>query len=118
MWLSKRISKENADSRAQKGNVTISGSQQIEALSSSNARSLGTYTPYGYTSAAPIGEEVIVVPSSDGEIALGTRCKAEEIDSGEVMITSLGGAKILLKNDGSVIINSLVIDKNGVIQNG
>ncbi|MBE6816905.1 MAG: hypothetical protein E7520_04290 [Ruminococcaceae bacterium] len=117
MWLSKRITREAADSRAQKGNITISGAERIEAMSSANAQRLGTYTPYGYTSSAPIGEEVIVLPSSDGEIALGTRCKAEQLDSGEVMISSLGGAKILLRNNGDVVINALVIDKNGVIHN-
>ena len=112
------IAKNTADNRAERGNVTISGSAEVEARSSTNAKSLDTYTPYGYTCSAPVGEEIIVMPSSDGEVALGTRCKAESLQSGEIMITSLGGAKILLKNDGSVVINSLVINKNGVIENG
>lgn len=118
MWLSKAISKGAADNRAQKGSVTISGLSSIEAQSVSNAKSLSAYAPYGYAASAPSGEEVIVLPSSDGEIALGTRAKDADIEAGEVAITSLGGAKIVLKNDGSVVINSLVIDRNGVIQNG
>ena len=118
MWLSKMIAKNTADSRAERGSVTISGSSEVEARSSTNAKSLDMYTPYGYACAAPIGEEIIVVPSSDGDVALGAHCKAESLQSGEVMISSLGGAKILLRNDGSVVINSLVINKNGVIENG
>ncbi len=117
MWLSKAISKGAADNRAQKGSVTIPGSSSIEAQASSNAKSLSAYAPYGYASSAPLGEEVIVLPSEDGEIAIGTRAKAADIETGEVSISSLGGAKIVLKNDGSVIINSLIIDKNGVIIN-
>lgn len=118
MWLSKTVNKSAADNRAQRGNVTISGSAEIEAHTGGNTKSMDSYTPYGYTCSAPVGEEVAVIPSSDGAIALGTKCKAETLKSGEVMITSLGGAAIYLKNDGSVVINSLVIDRNGVIQNG
>ena len=117
MWLSKMVSKNTSASRAQKGNITISGSADVEALATEGARKITAYTPYGYSSAAPVGEEVAVIPSDDGKIALGTKCKDAEIESGEVMITSLGGAKIILKNDGSVVINSTVIDKNGVIHN-
>ncbi|MBR3148972.1 MAG: phage baseplate assembly protein [Eubacterium sp.] len=118
MWLSKTISKGAADNRAQKGSVTISGSSSVEAQSNANAKSLNTYAPYGYASCAPVGEEVIVMPSRDGEVAIGTKTKEAGLDAGEVMISSLGGASIILKNDGSVIINSLEIDKNGVIHSG
>lgn len=118
MWLSKMIGKSTADNRAQKGSVTISGSSDLEAQYTAGAKSMQAYTPYGYTSAAPIGEEVVVIPSSDGEVALGTRCKASELQSGEVMISSLGGAKIILKNDGTVVINSMVINQEGAIENG
>ena len=118
MWLSKAVNRNAADNRAQRGSVTISGSAEIEAHTGGNTKNMETFTPYGYTCSAPVGEEVAVVPSSDGSIALGTKCRAETLESGEVMITSLGGAVIYLKNDGSVVINSLVIDRNGVIQNG
>lgn len=116
MWLSRMLSKQNNAEKAEKGSVTISKSDLLEADSSVNTRNLGSYAPYGYSSAAPVGEEVILVPSSDGQVAVGTRCKENELESGEIKITSLGGANIILKNDGSVVINSLVIDKNGVIQ--
>ncbi|MBR0412095.1 MAG: phage baseplate assembly protein [Eubacterium sp.] len=118
MWLSKTIGKSMTDSKAQKGSVTVSGSAALEAQYTAGAKNMEAYTPYGYTSAAPIGEEVVVLPSSDGEITLGTRCKASTLQSGEVMISSLGGAKILLKNDGTVVINSMVINREGVINNG
>ena len=34
---------------------------------------------------------------------------------GEIKISSKGGATIILRNDGSIELNSLVIDRNGVI---
>jgi len=116
MWLSRKIAKNNLTEKAERGNVTISASDVMEADASANTRSLGSYAPYGYTSNVPVGEEVILVPSSDGQVALGAKCSRNNLESGEVMIASLGGAKILLRNDGTVVINSMVIDRNGVVQ--
>ncbi|MBQ7202856.1 MAG: hypothetical protein IJS03_02430 [Eubacterium sp.] len=118
MWLSKMISKASPAAVAEKGSITISGTGDVEARASSSAQKLINYTPYGYCANVPVGEEVAVIPSSDGSIALGTACKSQSLESGEILITSKGGAIIMLKNNGSVIINSLEIDKNGVIHSG
>lgn len=118
MWLSKKIVKSNSDNVAESGTVTITSSNSIEANSTVNARNLPTYAPYGYNTVTPVGEQVILVPSSDGQVAVGSRCVENALESGEVCIKSKGGATVMLKNDGSVVINSLVIDKNGVINNG
>ena len=40
-----------------------------------------------------------------------------KLESGEVELRSLGGAYILLKNNGDVVINGLVINRQGVIEN-
>ena len=48
---------------------------------------------------------------------LGALSKDEDIESGEVKISSLGGAYIILKNNGDIVLNGLVIDSRGVIQN-
>ena len=48
---------------------------------------------------------------------LGTAEDASSLESGEIRIASAGGAKIILKNDGTVIINSMIIGKDGVIKN-
>ncbi|MGN0523984.1 MAG: hypothetical protein ACI4IG_06900 [Eubacterium sp.] len=115
MWLSKMISKTNSNNIAESGNVTIASADSIEANATVNCRNLPTYSPYGYTSVAPVGEEIMLIPSTNGQVAVGTRSSALELESGEICISSKGGAKIILKNDGSVIINSVVISKNGVI---
>lgn len=44
--------------------------------------------------------------------------KTQGLAQGEVEIRSLGGARILLKNDGSVVINSLVINRDGEFEKG
>jgi phage gp45-like len=97
--------------------VTISSSQGIEAGATVNSRHINSYSPYGFESTPPVGEEVIIIPSSDGQVALGTKNAPSSLKSGEVRLSSVGGASIVLKNDGTIAINSLVIDKNGVVKN-
>ena len=116
MWLSKTLSKNNSSSRAERGSITISNNKSLEACASASARNISVYSPYGYCALPPVGEEVIVIPSLDGQVALGSKSKEGDIISGEVKIQSLGGASILLKNDGSVVINGgLTIDREGNI---
>ncbi|MFR5875366.1 MAG: hypothetical protein ACLUFN_02625 [Eubacterium sp.] len=117
MWLSKMLSKSDTVDKAEKGRVTLSEPDSFEAGSSVTSRNINSYAPYGYNSLAPVGEEIILVPSSDGQVAIGTKNDSTSLESGEIKITSKGGASIILKNDGRVIINSLEIDKNGVIKN-
>lgn len=116
MWISKMISKSEKEQKAEKGCITLSNNS-VEAQGTVKSRNIDSFTPYGYQSVVPVGEEVMLLPSSDGQVMIGSRCADSSLKSGEVRISSLGGASIVLKNDGSVIINSLVINKNGVIQN-
>ena len=114
MWLSKTLAKNNFSSRAERGNITISNNNSLEACASASARNISVYSPYGYCALPPVGEEIIVIPSLDGQVALGSRSKNGDIMSGEIKIQSLGGASILLKNDGSVVINdSFIIGREG-----
>ena len=115
MWLSKMLSKGSHHQQAERGAVTVSDAAAPEASASLGARSAVSCMPYGYCSRAPVGEEVLVLPCADGNAVLGTAAKSTALASGEVQITSKGGACILLKNDGSVVINSLTIDKEGRI---
>lgn len=116
MWLSKMVASESQAELAENGVVTLSSSGNIEAGSTLSTRSISSYSPYGYSAVMPVGEDVLLVPSSDGQVAVGVKDRASSLEPGEVEISSLGGAKIVLKNDGSVQINSMVIDKNGVIK--
>lgn len=116
MWISKRLKEAISEPKAEKGNVILSDNYGVEAGGTIATRNVQSYMPYGYMSKPPVGEEVMLLPSTDGQVIIGTRAD-EKIQSGEVVISSLGGAKIQLKNDGTIILNSLVIDKNGVIQN-
>lgn len=116
MWMSKQIASSPASQVAEKGKVTLSGGQ-LEAGSTVTSRNIDSYAPYGFESQPPVDEDVIMMASNDGAVMLGTLNKAEDIESGEIKIFSKGGATILLKNNGDIVLNGLVIDSRGVIQN-
>ncbi len=115
MWLSRRF-KGNEQSAAETGVVTLSTGDMTESSSSMPSRHSECFAPYGYSSVIPVGEKVLIVNGASGAAVAGAKMDAGALDQGEVEIKSLGGARILLKNDGSVVINSLVIDKFGNIK--
>lgn len=116
MWMSKRIVATSEKEVAEKGKVTLSDNQ-LEAGATVTRRNIDSYAPYGYKSVPPVDEDVIMLESNDGAVVLGALSKDEDIESGEVKISSLGGAYIILKNNGDIVLNGLVIDNRGVIQN-
>lgn len=116
MWMSKRIVATSEKEVAEKGKVTLSDNQ-LEAGATVTRRNIDSYAPYGYKSVPPVDEDVIMLESNDGAVVLGALSKDEDIESGEVKISSLGGAYIILKNNGNIVLNGLVIDSRGVIQN-
>lgn len=117
MWLSKMLSKSDKTMTAESGSVTLSDKNTCEIGASVCQRDIDSYSPYGYSSRVPRGEKIILVPSADGQVMLGTAEDSSSLESGEIRIASAGGAKIILKNDGTVIINSMIIGKDGVIKN-
>ena len=116
MWMSKKIiSSQNSDV-AEKGKVTLS-ENQIEAGATVTRRNIDCYAPYGYQSVPPVDEDVLMLPSNDSSVVLGTLNKCNDVESGEIKIVSKGGAYIILKNNGDIVLNGLVINGGGVIQN-
>ena len=116
MWLSKMLSKENISGTAERGTVTMSGAGGVEADGALSARNVTSYLPYGYSAYPPVGEEILLLPSENGMLALGVKSSADGLASGEIQLLSKGGASLVLKNNGEVIINgALVIDREGGI---
>lgn len=61
--------------------------------------------PYGMIYSIPKGEKAITIPIGNTAACLGVLKPNENLEVGEVMLYSAGGASIILKNDGSVLIN-------------
>lgn len=106
MWLMSYITKNSITSpNAVKGNVNKNDKDGIAVISSGEHKKLKTCMPYGVASVPPTGERAIVLPLDDGEVGLGVVAKNIELEEGELMLYSKGGASIVLKNDGRVLIN-------------
>ncbi len=106
MWLMNYITNHSMTSpEAAKGETNTGGPGGTAVASSSEHKALEMCFPYGIFSVAPSGERAVVLPLEDGEVGLGVLKKAAGLQEGEIMLYSKGGASIVLKNDGRVLIN-------------
>lgn len=117
MWISKQITKTQETPTVQTGTSTLNSNGQIEAVSTGSERNISIYSPYGYCFSMPAGVEMLLAKSDGQQAAIGTLMNPDGIANGEIMIKSLSGAYVHLKNNGSVIINGLEISRDGVIVN-
>lgn len=106
MWLMNYITQNSMTApSAVKGNVNKNDKDGIAVVSSGEHKKLKSCFPYGIISVPPTGERAIVLPLDDGEVGLGVIATNAELLEGELMLYSEGGASIVLKNDGRVLIN-------------
>lgn len=114
MWISRRLSADYISSEAEEATVTLEG-VATETTGTLQTRDFLQCHPYGYDASLPLGTAVLSVPVASGNAVVGvaTASNHEELKVGEVKLTALSGAYIYLRDDGSVVINGAVIDKNG-----
>ena len=103
MWLMNYITQNSlAAPSAVKGDVSGRCSRVTASGEYAERKSCA---PYGIVSVPPEGECAVVLPLSYGEVNLGVLSRAPELEEGELMLFSKGGASIVLKNSGAVLIN-------------
>ncbi|MCH5303402.1 MAG: phage baseplate assembly protein [Ruminococcus sp.] len=106
MWILNYVTKNSiSNSVAEKGNVKSVSDGHVQINASSEYAKIPIIAPYGITYAPIAGEESVVLQAGGENICLGTVSKNETLSPGELMLSSSGGATILLKNDGNVYIN-------------
>ena len=109
MWLMNYITKNSITApKAERGGVKSSG-KTVAGDASEELRGIKGCAPFGCASVVPVGEAAGVLPLANGEVSLGVLAKNVELDEGEVMLSSKGGASIVLKNDGRVLINGKAV---------
>ena len=106
MWLLNYITQNSISTPdAVKGELSVSATGGTSVVSSDEHKELELCFPYGVVSVPPAGERAVVLPLSDGEVGLGVLSRGIGLEEGELMLYSKGGASIILKNDGKVLIN-------------
>lgn len=101
-----RQAKQNNYNTSELGTVTSSG-KEISALGMGEYREVPLMAPFGIRWNPPAGVSIELIKNwnmGSSVVAVGTIVD-EEVPPGEIELYSMGGAKIQLKNDGSVIIN-------------
>lgn len=105
MWLTRRMKEEN-NTAVKRGEV--SAEETFTVTEESVHRQPQMLLPYGYYALPPGGENAVMV----GDFCAGVAAVQDTaLQVGEVRICSAGGAEILLKNDGTVVINGQVWKK-------
>lgn len=115
MWISRQIGKGQANFSAETGKVTLSSKSTIETVSTGVDRDVHIYTPYGYSYLPPAGADMLLTKSSGEQAGIGVSMQKTDVKNGEIKIQAQSGAYIHFKENGSVVINGIEIDRDGVL---
>jgi hypothetical protein len=108
MWILNYVTKKSiGESPAEKGNIAASSDGRVHVNASSEFSEIPIVAPYGISYSPPSGEGTVVINANGSDVCLGTVAKGANLEVGELMLSSLGGASIVLKNDGGVYINGV-----------
>lgn len=109
MWLTGYIAKENSP-KSKCGEVVRSEDNTVNVFSSVEQSNVKVALPYGLYSVPQIGDNSVIIPTENGNVVVGVcNNNSHNLEVGEVLLCSAGGAKILLNNKGQVLINGKVI---------
>lgn len=105
MWILDRIVKNRNITEAKSGEITNLDGKNISAAGTEEYSSLPVISPYGISGFPPRGEKTVVLTYDFGKVCLGVLSYPQELEEGEILIRSQGGAEIKLCNNGKVLIN-------------
>ena len=107
MWISKKITSINSKNPyALVGKVTQFSNNSVCAENEVEFRDLPVFCPYGIVSIPTTGSKVFLIPTSSGYLYSGALTQNHEnLAAGEIGLYSYGGASLVLKNDGRVLVN-------------
>ena len=105
MWLTKQL--QGAEGLKMRSGL-VESTESFNVQGEKKFRSPEQVTPYGISSRAAGGKEAVMLGSYCAGVVNGEDSK---LSAGEIRLYSSGGAEILLKNNGDVVINGQVFEK-------
>lgn len=108
MWISKNISNiKNNNDIAYEGKITQSADRRVSVNATNGVEQFSLMAPPGIVYIPKKSENAVVLSTDMGKMCIGVRIPQNsfELEAGEIMLYSSGGATVILKNDGKVIIN-------------
>ncbi len=85
--------------------VTSASASNVNVQADRECRNLKMQFPFGIVSTPTVGSKVVIIPTENECVLSGTVNLQENLEPGELMLYSSGGASIILKNNGKVLIN-------------
>lgn len=107
MWINEYMTGRSFGSEgASAGEIRSSGNGSVSVSSTRDYGSLPMIAPAGIAYVPVTGTSTVVMEGAGGAVCLGVIAPPQEaLQPGELMLYSAGGASIVLKNDGKVLIN-------------
>lgn len=102
MWLAQQQKREAPQEAGSVGQVTLPGELTAVELDTER-RGLSVYAPGGYRWRPALGQKVLVL-KADGEPCVVGVPAPGGLEPGEVKLESVGGAGLLLTNQGTVVL--------------
>lgn len=111
MWISRYMTSNSfSDERPGVGEVRATG-EKVSVSATSEHLAIPLAAPYGICWVPPVGERSVILPTASGDVCVGVVTAADpDLSEGELMLRSRGGASIVLKNDGRVLINGRAVE--------
>ncbi len=113
MWMARKImASRPGEGTLQLGTVTRTGESWVAVQGEGDYYDIPLSAPWGMASMPPEGSQAMLIPGGqEGGVCLGTVMQADGLQPGEIRMRSSGGAEILLRNNGDVVINGQVFPK-------
>lgn len=111
MWLTEKMTEDKAVGEVYSGKVTGGQNAQVAVQGENEYRELALAAPWGIAYLPPAGARAVVVGGGQQPVCAGTIVESSELEPGELLLFSAGGARICLKNSGDVIINGQTFAK-------
>lgn len=107
MWLSKQVISASDEKKIPEiGSITESSNKNGVCVQGKREyRNIPNVMPFGIVSVPAVGQKAVITPTEFGYVNNGVISAANDLSPGEIMLYSAGGASIVLKNNGKVLIN-------------
>jgi len=111
MWLTDYVTRNSfSKKQASFGDITAAGSGVVAINTALEHRDIPIVAPYGIAYNPPLSEKSVLLPIDSRQACVGVVCQDKGLEPGELMLFSKGGASIVLKNNGQVVINGRVFE--------
>ena len=109
------LSKEPPLDFVKNSRILSTSENTVTVATEAGRQTLSLVCPYGISSVPPNGSEAFYLDCPPTGACIGVAVLPGAPEAGEILLKSAGGAFILLKNNGEIILNGLVISPNGTI---